>query len=72
MTTETRPESEVGLHDSASDGKMAKQVRQWGHSLEIVSSFIWQMCYGMMVMDPTKQWLLISILRPGIKKQVPG
>ncbi|XP_062400380.1 band 4.1-like protein 1 [Sardina pilchardus] len=25
MTTETRPESEVGLHDSASDGKMAKQ-----------------------------------------------
>ncbi|XP_031423499.1 band 4.1-like protein 1 isoform X2 [Clupea harengus] len=25
MTTETGPESEVGLHDSASDGKMAKQ-----------------------------------------------
>lgn len=40
MTTETRPESEVGLHDSASDGKMAKQVRQWDRSPEIVSSFI--------------------------------
>lgn len=52
MTTETRPESEVGLHDSASDGKMAKQVRQWDHSPEIVSAFIWKMCCGMMVMHP--------------------
>ncbi|XP_063071837.1 band 4.1-like protein 3 isoform X2 [Engraulis encrasicolus] len=31
MTTETGPESEVGLHDSASDGRMAKQDQDIKH-----------------------------------------